>query len=87
MCLGNAIPNAIKMVLAAFLADARNKRVVPGRYKKAGKYLLDICYCRSKSSTDSAYKLSVSSKASLSFYLGGGGVSGGWGSLIFLGLY
>ena len=24
------------------LADARNKRVVPGRYKKAGKYLLRI---------------------------------------------
>ena len=23
------------------LADARNKRVVPGRYKKAGGYLLD----------------------------------------------
>ena len=31
------------------LADARNKRVVPGRYKKAG-----VCYllCCSKSSTD-----------------------------------
>ena len=24
------------------LADARNKTVVPGRYKKAGKYLLRI---------------------------------------------
>ena len=24
------------------LADARNKRVVPGRYKKSGKYLLRI---------------------------------------------
>ena len=32
------------------LADARNKRVVSGRYKKAG----GICYllCRSKSSTE-----------------------------------
>ena len=32
------------------LADARNKRVVPGRYKKAGGYPLLLC--RSKSSTE-----------------------------------
>ena len=47
--VGLAAPNQkrmpIKMVLAAtLLMHACNKRVVPGRYKKAGRYLLNICY-------------------------------------------
>ena len=32
----------VKNGTSSSLADARNKRVVPGRYKKAGKYLLRI---------------------------------------------
>ena len=32
----------VKKGTGSSLADARNKRVVPGRYKKAGKYLLRI---------------------------------------------
>ena len=32
----------VKNGTGSSLADARNKRVVPGRYKKAGKYLLRI---------------------------------------------
>ena len=40
--LGRAIPNGVKNGTGSSLADARNKRVVPGRYKKAGKYLLRI---------------------------------------------
>ena len=32
----------VKNGTGSSLADARNKRVVPGRYKKAGKYLLTI---------------------------------------------
>ena len=40
---GCAIPKAIKMVLVySSLADARNKRAVPGRYKKAGRYPLFV---------------------------------------------
>ena len=37
---GRAIPKAIKNGTGSSLADARNKRVVPGRYKKAGGYSL-----------------------------------------------
>ena len=58
---GCAIPKAIKMVLVAPLLTLATKRVVPGRYKKAGGYLLCVM---------SLYMLSVSNvtlnKASLS---------------------
>ena len=57
----------VKNGTGSSLADARNKRVVPGRYKNVGTYLLLLC--RSKSSTE--LMLSVSNatlnKASLSF--------------------
>ena len=36
----------VKNGTGSSLADARNKRVVPGRYKKAGKYLLGYLLCR-----------------------------------------
>ena len=42
--LGRAIPKAIKIGSGSSLADTGKKRVVPGRYKKAGKYLLKVCY-------------------------------------------
>ena len=58
------------MVLVAPFADACNKRVVPGRYNEAGKYLDRILLCPSKSSTE--LMLSVSNttifKASLSHH-------------------
>ena len=37
---GRAIPKALKNGTGSSLADARNKRVVLGRYKNAGRYLL-----------------------------------------------
>ena len=48
----------VKNGTGSSLADARNKRVVLGRYKNAGRYLLLLC--RSKSSTE--LKLSVSKR-------------------------
>ena len=39
---GFAIPKAIKMVLVAPLLTLATKRVVPGRYKKAGEYSIFV---------------------------------------------
>ena len=40
--MGSRLTKGDKNGTGSSLADARNKKVVPGRYKKAGKYLLRV---------------------------------------------